>query len=394
MPSPSRLAIVFLLSATVFAPPALAFTPTGNPVADKFLELLKASGAQDLAYGSVRNSGDRVELGEVTTRITDQSDSFTVKIGTVGLAGGSINGDGILTTGSFDMSGFSMTSEDFALTLETLDARTVTFPPVETIRDAAMAYNASSIYESAVATNAAISGSDGLYIPIREIRATNADFVENIPRTANMNVSDITVSTKNLPNSDFRQAMTDLGYEEVAFNVVTDWKWDDEAGRFELPQFTISGNDFAQLTWTFRLGGWTRELVTELAALNPDDEQAAQAVLGKMQSTTIEAISLQLEDRSAVNRVIDNRAAFANLPREEFISRTVGGLAGPLAALNNPDFQNMIVTELRQFMTDPKTLTINVAPENPIPIAQIIGMVAIAPQTLPAILGVTVEAGR
>lgn len=390
----SRLTAVLALSLLLPVSGAVAFEPTGNAVADRFLELTEASGTKDLSYASVTESSDGVSLQALVGTMTDGDETFTVKIADISLVNGSISADDVLSVGELNLSGFSLSSPKFAFTAEKLDSQDVVFPTLEQVRTNPSAYNSTSAYSSAVLTSAAFATENGLYLPIDEVRLSNRDFVGNMPKISETRITNVALTTENLPSGDFRKSLTDLGYTAIRFDVAADWRWDDTTGTFEMPQILITGSEVGDMTWRFRLGGFTPELITELKALNPADEAKAQEVLGKLQATSIEAISVDFTNKSIVDRVLDQQSQKAGVPRSDFVDRTMASLVGPMAALRNQAFQDMIESQLRAFLSDPKNLKLSVAPANPVPIAQIVGMAAIAPQTIPDILGVTIQAGQ
>ncbi|MEM1045995.1 MAG: hypothetical protein AAGL24_07580 [Pseudomonadota bacterium] len=390
----SRLTAVLALSLLLPVSGAVAFEPTGNAIADRFLELTEASGTKDLSYGSVTESSDGVSLQALVGTMTDEDETFTVKIADIRLVNGSINADDALTVGTLDLSGFSLSSKEFAFTAERLVSEDVVFPTLEQVKSNPSAYNSTSAYSSAVLTSAAFATEKGLYLPIDEVRLSNSDFVGNMPKISETRITNVALTTENLPSGDFRKSLTDLGYTAIRFDVAADWRWDDTTGTFEMPQILITGSEVGDMNWRFRLGGFTPELITDLKALNPADEAKAQEVMGKLQATSIEAISVDFTNKSIVDRVLDQQSQKAGVPRSDFVDRTMASLVGPMAALRNQAFQDMIETQLRAFLTNPKNLKLSVAPANPVPIAQIVGMAAIAPQTIPDILGVSIEAGQ
>ena len=63
-----------------------------------------------------------------------------------------------------------------------------------------------------------------------------------------------------------------------------------------------------------------------------------------------------------------------------------------LMRLQNPDFATKTANAAGAYLDDPRSLTVTVAPANPVPFAQIMGAAMSAPNTIPDVLGVAVTA--
>lgn len=390
----SRLAPALLvLWALAPSSGAWAFEPTKTPVGDHFLGLFEAAGMKDLTYSSFVESGPDMTIDGLTGSFIDGKDEFTLKIGKLKLSGGQIGADKVLSLDNVDLSGLSVTSKDLSFTADSSNTSGVKIPPIDSLKDNTT-FHASTVYESSVVTRFAISTQDGLYLPGEEMRVTNANFLGKIPRETKFSITNVEMTSKNLPSGQFKTTLTDLGYEVIRFNVSGDSKWDDQTGIFELPNFSITGSDFADMIWSFKLGGWTPELFQGLTTLDPSNDQKAQDILGKLQATSINEITLNIDNKSIVDRVLDQQSKKAGVERSEFVDKTMSSIAIPLTFLKNPKFQEMISTQLKSFLSDPRSIKVQVAPEKPIPVSQIVGMAAIAPQTIPDILGVNIEATK
>lgn len=380
------------ISAILLATGASAFEPTGSDVGDHMLKLFEASGATDLAYGSVSHSRGNVAFVGLTGTLTDQGEQFAMKIGNMKLEGAALEGDEKLKVDTFDLSGFSLTSQKFSLSAETLIAKGTTFASLSAVKNRAGAYRSGSIYESSTVTGLAISTSDGLYLPVSEFQITNANYLDTIPRQTRLSATNVELSTKNLPSGPFQQSLKDLGYEQIRFDVTAQSTWDDASGIMELPVFNITGSDLADVSVSFKLGGWTPDLLLSMTTLDPNNDEQTQELLGKLQSTSIDNLKIEMANKSVVDRVLDQQSEKAGIDRSDFVEKTITSLNVPLTFLKNPKFQQMISSQLKAFLSDPKSLRIQAAPANPIPVAQIVGMAMVSPQAIPDMLGVTIEA--
>jgi len=390
--APRIASMLVVLCAIMPATGANAFESTGSIVGDHMLKLFEASGLKDLTYRSVSESGDQVTIDGLQGTMTEDGEELTMKIGNLGLVGGSVDSAKVLSVEKLELSAFSIISKQIAFTAEAMSSTGLKFPSPEKIRDKNAARRSANVYDSAVVTNFAVSTEDGLYLPVSEMRVTNTNYLGDIPRETTMSATNIELSTNNLPKSNVKSYLTDLGYETIRFDMSADSKWDDATGTINLPRVNITGKDFANITWSAKLGGWDADLLSKVTNLDPNNNEQAQEVMGKLQATSISNITIDVANKSIVDRILDQQSKKAGVDRAEFVNKTMSSLDGPLTFLRNENFQKMISSQLRAFLSDPKTLQVQVAPVSPIPIAQIVGMIAIAPQTLPDILGVSIEA--
>ena len=373
---------------------AMAFEPTGDPVGDHIMKLFEAAGAKDVSYGGFSRDGNTFELTDIKGLVEEEGEELSLSIARMAVVNGTLPADGRMTADAITASGMSVKSDDFAMTVDALTSSGVRYPALEVITGKSGSFKAQGTYDSANLEKIAFSTKEGVYIPIEKLTATNSDYLGDVPRKANMTLDNLVVSTENLPSGEVSKGMSDLGYESVTVNVNIDWQWNDANGKMSLPEFGVRSESFGDLIIKLETGGWTPELVGELAALDPKDAESAQAMLGKLQGTTVDNISVEFINNSIVDRLLDNQSGKAGMDRADFVDRLAASLDGPLATLRNAAFQQMIKDQVTAFLKDPKTLTLAAAPANPVPIAQIIGMVAIAPQTIPDILGVSVVAGQ
>ena len=65
-----------------------------------------------------------------------------------------------------------------------------------------------------------------------------------------------------------------------------------------------------------------------------------------------------------------------------------------MAQLNVPDLQNQVSAAVTKFLDDPKSIEIKAAPASPVAAPMIMGAAMGAPQTLPQVLGVSVNANQ
>ena len=77
---------------------------------------------------------------------------------------------------------------------------------------------------------------------------------------------------------------------------------------------------------------------------------------------------------------------------QQLISQVEAMVPAALAQLQNPEFQKQATDAVSTFLKDPKSLSVSIDPETPVPAMQIMGAAMGAPQTLPQVLSLQVTA--
>jgi hypothetical protein len=106
----------------------------------------------------------------------------------------------------------------------------------------------------------------------------------------------------------------------------------------------------------------------------------------------VHTVRIRYDDQSLAGKVLDLQAKKQGVTREKYAEQIAGALPFLLAALNNQQFQTQVSTALSAFLNDPKSLTVEIAPETPITGAEIRQIIGSAPQTLPDRLKASITA--
>ena len=65
-----------------------------------------------------------------------------------------------------------------------------------------------------------------------------------------------------------------------------------------------------------------------------------------------------------------------------------------LAQLNIPELQNAVSTAVNAYLDNPKSMLVSAAPPKPVPISVIVDAAMGAPETIPQVIGLKIEANR
>jgi hypothetical protein len=115
-------------------------------------------------------------------------------------------------------------------------------------------------------------------------------------------------------------------------------------------------------------------------------------MLGLVQQLNFNSAEISFTDDSITKRALDFAGKQQGMSGKQ-LTQTIKALT-PLmmAQLNMPDLQNEVSAAVNTYLDNPKSLTISAKPPQPVPFPMIAGAAMGAPNTVPAMLGLTVKA--
>ncbi|KZK82716.1 hypothetical protein PsAD13_02913 [Pseudovibrio sp. Ad13] len=171
-----------------------------------------------------------------------------------------------------------------------------------------------------------------------------------------------------------------LGIERV--NLTQDFKiaWDENTQDLSLEKFEFELENGIKLRADIQLGGIPRSLFE-----NPQEAEAVVAL------ATFKGAQIEVMDSPLISELLATQAEQAGLPAELLASMMIDGTlqqAGPLA---ETEFALELAKAAKSFAAKPTNIRVTLAPQTAVPIMQLGGIVALAPQQLPEMLGATVS---
>lgn len=384
----SALAVTLVCGAAL-SWPAAAFDPTGNETADHFLRTIEAGKATIGSIGSVSQDGDIIRIGDLSVDIKEDEKTARLVVGETLLENASVLDNERLSIGLLEMTAISIGADDGGLTVQSLKTTDTVMPSPEEVSKASANNAIAPLYRSAEVNGIEIQTEDQGAVPIEQIRVTVDALDGDLPTAGTISLRGLKLSREEL-DDDGKKMLADLGYEEVIISVRGVGKWTPDDGKLNMETISISGENVADLSLSARINGVTRELVEQLDKAQGNPQEA----LGLLQGLSIEHLSIDLQNKSVVERVLDKQAREAGTDRSAFVGQLTGALPLILSILNNPQFQEKVATALTTFLQEPNSLRAIATPASPVPVAQIIGAAMVAPQTLPDILGVDIQANQ
>ncbi|MCB1460706.1 MAG: hypothetical protein KDJ48_15850 [Nitratireductor sp.] len=248
-----------------------------------------------------------------------------------------------------------------------------------------------------------ISGAE--VMTISGIKAITEKAVDGNEFSTEMSVSEMTIDLSQLKDTKAKAQMQALGLEKLSTEIRLVGSFNLDTGRMELSEYSFDTANVGKLGMTMAIDGYdmallrkVRETTLEANKAGKNDPEAQKAAAAKLMSILSElklaGATLSFDDQSIVGKVLDMQAAATGSTREELVQMAPVMAMGMTQALDNPEFSAMVSEALARFAGDPKSLTITLAPAEPVAFAQIVGTAISGPPALIGLLGVSVKANE
>ena len=206
-------------------------------------------------------------------------------------------------------------------------------------------------------------------------------YVGPIPTDISSTISGLNFPVSFVSSPKSRAILSALGFETIKVDQNLRLHWNGETQDLELEQAHVALENGGTATVKLALGG-----VPRFVFENPKRAQEAIATL------SVKGGSIVIEDAPAITRMIEMQAKQANVSEAEIRAATIAQIRDSLGPLADTAFAEDLAKAADRFMQDPKRIEIQLKPENPVPVAQLLGMAATAPQTIPDVLKASASA--
>lgn len=219
----------------------------------------------------------------------------------------------------------------------------------------------------------------GGIINVDEYRQTERGHINRIPTDIGLSMRGIRFPVSLIEDQDARSVFDAMKVTDVVIDQNLKVTWNEATGDLVMEDLSVTLKDGGSIKMSFALGGVSR-------ALFETPEMAQIALAG----ATVKSAMIRSSDAKIVRAMLEKQAKDANLSADTLamgLADTAANDMGPLAATR---FGKELVEALRVFLMDPKEIVIEIAPEKPVPVTQLIGMMA-SPNAIPDLLNATVR---
>ncbi|MEZ5872613.1 MAG: hypothetical protein R3D32_12370 [Nitratireductor sp.] len=306
-----------------------------------------------------------------------------------------------LKFGGISLDGKTDKGEDFFVTIDGGEGTNLYFPDPNDIDAPFLPSKTVSYRIGRMTMN--VSGSEVVSVSGAEVVTEKA--TDRNEFSTEMSVSEVAIDLSQVKDAKAKAQIQALGLETLKIAIRLDGSFNLDTGRMELKEYSFDTTNVGKLNMTLAIDGYDMALVrkireTSLAASkagrnDPEAQKAAAAqLMGVLAELKLAGATVSFDDQSIVSRVLDIQAAAMGVTREELAQMAPVMAMGMTQALDNPEFSAMVGEALAKFGSNPKSLTITIAPAEPVAFAQIVGTAIAGPPALLGLLGVTVKANE
>lgn len=207
------------------------------------------------------------------------------------------------------------------------------------------------------------------------------NYVEAIPTEISVELQGLSFPAALLQNPMLQGAATALGADPVEASGVVALNWDEATQRVTLDE-DVSITGVGRLAVNAAMSGIPRFVFA-------DPNRVQEAIV----TAAIDGFSARFEDEGVTQFALSTIAQQSGMPAAQYpaiISEQVGAQITMLT--NDVALANSVSSAISSFLSSPQSLSIAANPSNPVPLAQVMGAAMTAPQAIPALLKLAVEA--
>ena len=217
-------------------------------------------------------------------------------------------------------------------------------------------------------------------ISLARANLTMAEHIGPIPTRLATLVEDLRMPTWMIDEEEARQAIEGLGYDEIAASHELDLAWQEPSETIALTSST-----------TLEEGG-TLDLGATLGGIPRGALENPMSLMFVAFGITLNEALVTFQDASVTERALTMFAEQQGTDVQTMRAQAVGILPFIVAALQRPDFLTMVTAAAGTFLENPGSLRIDMRPDEPVPLMQLMEASQSDPGLLVDLLNVEVTA--
>jgi len=198
-----------------------------------------------------------------------------------------------------------------------------------------------------------------------------------------MTIDNFELSTNLIDDPDADAVLGGLGIEKIVFNQDIHIDWDESTGDVTIDRLVVDLGRFGKASGRMQIGGVPRFVLE-----NPENPEAL------MVTANLKSLELDFENAGVVEATVAMWARNDGTSENEAKTAILLQLLEALTPFASKEFLSEVEAELSDFLENPKSFHVTLKPANPLPVAQIAAGFMTSPQTLPQLLGLTIEANQ
>lgn len=373
-------ALCLFLAASAFSLPAWA-DPSPAEVGRTLADAIAAVGEVSATYDAVSDDGDAIALTGFRATLADGT---VASIPVVLVSNIAPRETGGFTAGRIDFDNGSIAGADRTLTWAAASLEDVVVPPADEVKTRPKVRPFRKLSMAA-----ATLGGPAMPAPI-EAASIDLEVDEILddapPATVRFRAAGISLPAAFLANSVAGVIVGMLNYQAFLADVSLTGVYDTDADTASIDALAVDIATVGKVDLAARASNFSIRAITD-----PDEEvsKAARA------AARLDSLRVRIDNAGFVERVLDMQAEMLGGTRDDVRAQIVNGaLPFALSFVKNEAFREEFRSAIAAFLADPRSLTIVVEPEEPLPLGQVARAIARAPMTLPDLLAPKVEANR
>ncbi|RAI00230.1 hypothetical protein DLJ53_21225 [Acuticoccus sediminis] len=218
-------------------------------------------------------------------------------------------------------------------------------------------------------------------IALGVFEARAANFIDAIPTQISLALEGLSIPAMLIQNPMAQGVLTAVGADPVQADGSLTLGWDENSQQVALDEdFRIAS--IGRLQLSAQLSGIPRFVFAE-----------PQRIQEALVTAAIDGVTATFADEGITGFGINMMSQQSGMPPEQFPSIVAQQAEMQISAMTgNADLANSVSSALTTYLSDPQSISIAAAPNNPVPLAQVMGAVMTAPQALPGLLGFSIMA--
>ncbi len=192
-----------------------------------------------------------------------------------------------------------------------------------------------------------------------------------IPTSVETHLDNFRAPVSIVDDHEAREAFESMGLNEMVLNERLSLAWNEATGDLTLDPLTLELKGAGKLSLAMRITG-----VPRIVFENP---QAAQQALATLAFTSAR---LDIDNQAFIQSVMRKTAEEEQKSVDDVRDEILVGVSMAVQSLGDPATAEMIENAITSFLKNPRKLTVEAAPEQPLPLTQIMGLAAVAPQAI------------
>jgi uncharacterized glyoxalase superfamily protein PhnB len=344
-----------------------------------------------ISFSEATADGDTITLSGASIALSDES---SLPLGDIVFRGVSALENGGYRTETASVAAIDMTEDESRLQIANVEIQGLTIPGtvVAGQSDRIASYDSARIGPVTISYQGkAVASTQAIMVELdRDGAVVETDAA----------VTGFTMDLGIVDDPRSRALIDALGYQTLNGEMTVNSLWDMEGGDLSVRETTLNLVDVGRLDLAFDISGYDlafdQALEQAQASMSAGgaNEMAGMAMLGLLQQLSLNSARLRFDDQSVTQKALDYVGGQQGIDGTQMAQAIKGMLPLFLGQLRNPAFQTQVASAVNAYLDDPQSLTIDIAPANPLPFATLMGTGMGAPETLPDVLGVTVTANQ